>query len=113
MTLRPNYYTPYLQGAYNAIYRLLTTIPTNYVEPISQMHLKIASMGKARLARGYPSPNKLVLEGVPKGLANALAPFQRGGVDFAIDKQGRALIADGTFTVYFYAGIHSLPFATL
>jgi hypothetical protein len=64
------------------------------------MQLKIASMGKARLERGYPSAKKLVSEGVPKGLAYALAPFQRGGVDFINDKEGRALIADGTYIVF-------------
>jgi hypothetical protein len=45
--------------------------------------------------KGYPSAKKLVSQGVPHGLATALAPFQRGGVDFVIEKGGRALIADG------------------
>lgn len=57
--------------------------------------LQIASLGKARLEKGYPTANKLVSLGVPRGLATALAPFQRGGVDFVIERQGRALIADG------------------
>jgi hypothetical protein len=64
---------------------------------IPENQLKIASLGRARLEKGYPSAIKLVNAGVPKGLANALAPFQRGGVDFVIDKDGRALIADGTY----------------
>lgn len=61
--------------------------------PVNQ--LKIASLGKARLEKGFPTLKKLVAEGVPRGLATALAPFQRGGVDFVIEKEGRALIADG------------------
>ena len=62
---------------------------------IPSNQLKIASLGKARIEKGYPSARKLISEGVPKGLAHALAPFQRGGVDFIIEKKGRALIADG------------------
>lgn len=60
--------------------------------PLDQ--LKIASLGKARLEKGYPSVKRLINIGVPKGLATALAPFQRGGVDFVVEKKGRALIAD-------------------
>lgn len=62
---------------------------------ISEEHLKIASLGKARLEKGYPSVRKLITLGVPRGLATALAPFQRGGVDFVVEKKGRSLIADG------------------
>ncbi len=62
---------------------------------IPQDQLKIASLGKARLEKGYPSTKKLISLGVPRGLATALAPFQRGGVDFVVEKRGRALIADG------------------
>jgi hypothetical protein len=62
--------------------------------------LKIASLGRARLEKGYPSAIKLINQGVPKGLANAMAPFQRGGVDFIIDKDGRAMLADGTHCLH-------------
>lgn len=62
---------------------------------IPETQLKIASLGKARLERGFPSTKKILAKGVPKGLATALAPFQRGGVDFVAEKDGRALIADG------------------
>jgi SNF2 family DNA or RNA helicase len=58
--------------------------------------LQIASLERARQEKGYPTPDQLVEYGVPVGLAQALAPFQRGGVDFVREKQGRALIADGT-----------------
>lgn len=62
---------------------------------IPQDQLKIASLGKARLEKGYPSIKRLISFGVPRGLATALAPFQRGGVDFVVEKDGRALLADG------------------
>ena len=62
---------------------------------IPENQLKIASLGKARLERGFPSARKLVSKGVPIGLATALAPFQRGGVDFIHEKEGRALLAHG------------------
>ena len=66
------------------------------VTGIPEDQLKIASLGKARLEKGFPSTKKIISLGVPKGLASALAPFQRGGVDFVVEKKGRALIADGT-----------------
>jgi hypothetical protein len=65
------------------------------VTGIPQDQLKIASLGKARLEKGYPSVKKLITLGVPRGLATALAPFQRGGVDFVVEKGGRALLGDG------------------
>ena len=71
------------------------------VEGIPENQLKIASLGKARLEKGYPSVKKLLSYGIPKGLATTLAPFQRGGVDFVVEKGGRALIADGRFLVSF------------
>lgn len=62
---------------------------------IPENQLKIASLGKARLERGFPSAAKIMSKGVPRGLAQTLAPFQRGGVDFVAERNGRALIADG------------------
>ena len=64
------------------------------VYPIPADQIKIASLGKAAAERGYPSPDELIENGVPVGLANALAPYQRGGVDFVMQRGGRALIAD-------------------
>ena len=81
-------------GAYQAFYGYLKSQPFTTVDGISEDQLKIASLGKAMLEKDYPSARKLVKLGVPKQLANALAPFQRGGVDFVIEKEGRALIAD-------------------
>ena len=71
-----------------------TTDLVVHLEGISEAQLNIASLGKARLEKEFPSARKLVKLGVPKKLADTLAPFQRGGVDFVIEKEGRALIAD-------------------
>ena len=81
-------------GAYHAFYGFLKSDPMCVVDGISEAQLKIASLGKARLEKDYPSARKLVKFGVPKQLADALAPFQRGGVDFVVEKEGRVLIAD-------------------
>jgi hypothetical protein len=82
-------------GAYQAFYGWLSSEPNTRVDGISSHQLQIASLERARQERGYPSADDLVLRGVPRDVAMALAPFQRGGVDFVIDKGGRALIADG------------------
>lgn len=81
-------------GAYHAFYGFLKAEPMCKVDGIPEEQLKIASLGKARLEKDYPSSRKLMKLGVPTQLAKALAPFQRGGVDFVIEKEGRALIAD-------------------
>ena len=81
-------------GAYQALYGFLRSDHLCKVYGIPEEQLKIASLGKARLEKGYPSARKLMKQGVPTELAKALAPFQRGGVDFVIEKKGRALIAD-------------------
>eukprot|EP00536_Pseudo-nitzschia_multiseries_P004452 jgi/Psemu1/237653/estExt_Genewise1.C_740023 len=81
-------------GAYRAFFSYLKSDIMCKVQGIPEDQLKIASLGKARLEKGYPSVQKIISYGVPKGLAMALAPFQRGGVDFVVEKEGRALIAD-------------------
>ena len=80
-------------GAYRALVTFFKSLPNCYVQEIPEDQLKIASLGKARLEKGYPSAEKIVSLGVPRGLASALAPFQRGGVEFVNEKEGRALIA--------------------
>jgi hypothetical protein len=87
------------QGAYRSFFSYLNSDSMCRVVGIPENQLKIASLGKARLEKGYPSVNKIISDGVPRGLATALAPFQRGGVDFVVEKEGRALIADGKSTV--------------
>lgn len=81
-------------GAYQAFYILLTSLPNTVVHGIPAAHLNIAMLGRQRLEKGYPSVEKLVHIGVPKKIADTLAPFQRGGVDFVHERNGRALIAD-------------------
>lgn len=81
-------------GAYRSFYSFLAAQPNTTVNGIDETQLKIASLGKARLEKDYPSEKKLVDLGVPPNIANTLAPFQRGGVEFVYEKGGRALIAD-------------------
>ena len=64
------------------------------VEGIPDQQLKVATLGRQRMDRSYPSVDDLMAKGVPAGIANALAPFQRGGVDFCLERNGRALVAD-------------------
>ena len=86
-------------GAYEGLVSYLATLcdergRSAYIEPIDQRTLQLATMGKALKNKAYPSAQKLIDEGVPAGLAKALAPYQRGGVDFALHQDGRVLIAD-------------------
>lgn len=82
-------------AAYQAFVAYLRSDPLCEVHGIPEHQLNIASLGRARLEKGYPSVEKIISFGVPQGLAKALAPFQRGGVDFVVERDGRALIADG------------------
>lgn len=81
-------------GAYSALFSHLAAKPKTHVIGIPPHQLQIASLERARQEKGYPSVDNIVQAGVPLGLASALAPFQRGGVDFVVAKKGRALIAD-------------------
>jgi hypothetical protein len=82
-------------SAYQSFYSFLVSDPKATVIGIPEHQLKIASLERARQERGYPTDEQLIRYGVPPGLARALAPFQRGGVDFVREKDGKALIADG------------------
>ena len=82
-------------GAYHAFLTYLRSDPNIQVDGIGLNELTIASLGRARLEKGYPEPSALIAKGVPTALAHSLAPFQCGGVDFILDKKGRALVADG------------------
>lgn len=86
-------------GAYQSFYSWLSS--KHKVEGIPPQQLKIASLGKQRRDREYPSSEKLIKLGVPRGLAWALAPYQRGGVDFVIERGGKALIGE-IFCVSFF-----------
>jgi hypothetical protein len=81
-------------GAYQAFYTYLKSIPNTSVEGIPAQYLSVAMLGRQRLEKGYPSVKRLIHLGVPQKIANTLAPFQRGGVDFVHERNGRALIAD-------------------
>jgi hypothetical protein len=88
-------------AAYQAFYAWLSSAPLTRVDGIPPHQLQIASLERARQEKGYPTADDLVGQrGVPRGVAAALAPFQRGGVDFVIDKGGRALIADGERNIF-------------
>jgi hypothetical protein len=82
-------------GAYQPFFTWLTSDPYCRVDGIPPHQLQIASLERARQEKGYPSEETLVEKSVPRVVVKALAPFQRGGVDFVLEKGGRALIADG------------------
>lgn len=86
-------------GAYHEFAGFLRSESNTQVLGIPPNQLQIASLERERQEKGYPTPDQLIDYGVPKGLANALAPFQRGGVDFVKEKGGRALIADGKLSL--------------
>lgn len=84
-------------SVYHQLAGYLSTLENTAIVRIPEDQLRIASLERARQEKGYPDVDVLVQYGIPMGLAKALAPFQRGGVDFVHDKRGRAWIADGTF----------------
>mmetsp|Transcript_19542 Transcript_19542/g.53778 ORF Transcript_19542/g.53778 Transcript_19542/m.53778 type:complete len:1324 (-) Transcript_19542:1673-5644(-) len=81
-------------GAYQNFVSYLKTDTRTNITGIPTHQLQMASLERARQEKGYPTAETINEIGVPKGLALALAPFQRGGVDFVREKGGRALIAD-------------------
>lgn len=113
-------------GAYGGLVGYLTTLVDEqgrraYVEEIPIRNLQMATLGRELKNKAYPSARALIDEGVPSGIAKAMAPYQRGGVDFALHQDGRVLIADEmglgksewehlTFTVWpsFSQLLHSL-----
>mmetsp|Transcript_22862 Transcript_22862/g.26058 ORF Transcript_22862/g.26058 Transcript_22862/m.26058 type:complete len:1300 (+) Transcript_22862:141-4040(+) len=81
-------------GAYQSFFIYLRSLPNTVVRGIPASHLNIAMLGRQRMEKGFPSVKKLLHIGVPPKIANTLAPFQRGGVEFVYERKGRALIAD-------------------
>ena len=86
-------------GAYESLVGYLASLRDErgrsaYVEGIDQRNLQMATMGRELKSKAYPSAQALIDEGVPSGISKALAPYQRGGVDFALHQDGRVLIAD-------------------
>lgn len=93
-------------GAYQPFFSWLSSHNDFHVTGIPPHQLKIASLGKEKMDRKYPSPKRLIKLGVPRGLSLSLAPYQRGGVDFVYGCNGNALIADemglGKFIFLFF-----------
>ena len=78
----------------------LNADPVNVVEGISPEQLRLATLAKERMdsRKGYPSVESLLKRGVAGTVGRALAPYQRAGVEFILDRGGRALLA-GEFTL--------------
>jgi len=81
-------------NAYQATLTFLSSRPFTIVQAIPLLELKVVSLARQESKRSYPTPDQLMEKSIPEGLANALAPYQRGGVDFVLNRKGRALIAD-------------------
>lgn len=80
-------------GAYQALFSYLTR--EGSVEGIPPEQLRAATLGRERAdKKEYPSVKSLLDRGVSPVVAEALAPYQRGGVEFIIEKEGKALLAD-------------------
>lgn len=79
---------------YQPLFTALSSDPTTFVEGIPPAQLKIVALARAAAQTTESSPNQLIHLGVPEYLATALAPYQRAGVDFILQRQGRALLAD-------------------
>ncbi len=80
-------------GAYQALFSYLTR--EGSVEGIQPEQLRAATLGRERAdKKEYPTVKSLLDRGVSPVVAAALAPYQRGGVEFIIEKEGKALHAD-------------------
>jgi hypothetical protein len=80
-------------GAYQALFTYLTR--EGSVEGIQPEQLRVATLGRERAdKKEYPTVKSLLDRGVSPVVAAALAPYQRGGVEFIIEKEGKALLAD-------------------
>ena len=80
-------------GAYQALFSYLTR--EGSVEGIQPEQLRVATLGRERAdKKEYPSVKALLDYGVSSVVASALAPYQRAGVEFIIEKEGKALLAD-------------------
>jgi len=81
-------------GAYQALLTYLTSDQENDVIPIPPEQLHAVLLSRERLKKNFPTVSELLRRGVNPRVAEALAPYQRGGVDFILDREGRALLAD-------------------
>ncbi|KAL7535077.1 hypothetical protein ACHAXR_007092, partial [Thalassiosira sp. AJA248-18] len=82
-------------GAYHTLMTYLTSDRNNVVEGIPPEQLRAATLGRERQSKkDYATVDELLERGVSPVVCHALAPYQRGGVEFMLDKEGRALLAD-------------------
>ena len=83
-------------GAYHSLMSYLTTCSQNYVvEGIPAQQLRVATLGRERMdKKSYATVSDLMSRRVVPTVCAALAPYQRGGVDFILDREGCALLAD-------------------
>ena len=81
-------------GAYQSLMTLLSSDRKNWVEGIPVEQLRAATLGRERTEKKFPTVRMLIRREVSPVVASALAPYQRGGVDFILDKEGRVLLAD-------------------
>ncbi len=86
-------------GAYYSLMTYLTTSSScslNYVvEGIPSEQLRVATLGRERMdKKSYVDASELISRNVVPTVCAALAPYQRGGVEFMLDREGCALLAD-------------------
>ena len=90
-------------GAYHPLMTYLTSPLTyadgrgsrNVVEGIPPEQLRMATLGRERMDKKvHATVDELLSRNVAPGVARALAPYQRSGVEFVLDRDGRALLAD-------------------
>lgn len=81
-------------AAYKKIYAFFDIRDDVVVDGIPEEHLNAAYLHLRHLEEGYPEAKTLVEKGIPPHVASTLTGYQRGGVNFCLSKNGRALIAD-------------------
>ena len=98
-------------GAYQQLMTYLISDRNNVVEGIPPEQLRAATLGRERQSKKeYAKVDELLKRLVSPSVCHALAPYQRGGVEFILDKEGRALLADGKYIVFSDECIHAVPF---
>jgi len=82
-------------GAYHTLMSYLTSDGQNVVEGIPSEQLRAATLGRERMdKKSYATVTELLSRKVSPVVCSALAPYQRAGVEFILNNDGRALLAD-------------------
>jgi len=82
-------------SAYQPFYSFLCFRPRSIVYGIPTRQLEALSLSQtAKEKSPITTLDELSEYSIPQGLVRALAPYQRDGVGFVLQKEGRALIAD-------------------